>query len=203
MTSSARRLLFIGDSITDAGRRDDAEGLGDGYVRLIAGSLRSDPVTVINRGVGGDRTVDLLTRWQNDCVDVEPDVVTIFVGINDVWRAFSSGEPTPVERFEATYRELLVRARAGTSAELVLMPPFVLPVDPGQGEWLVDLEPKQQVVRQLAAEFEAVLVPLDRVMGEAGSSMPPRALADDGVHPTAHGHQLIADAWTDAGVTGG
>lgn len=189
--------LFIGDSITDCRRRDDPEGLGDGYVRLLSQGPAADHWTIENRGVSGDRVVDLRRRWVEDCLALEPTVLTVYVGVNDTWRRFDSGMETPAAVFERDYAALLTAARDLTTLdELVLIEPFVLPVRPGQEEWgPLDLDAKRAVVRDLADRFDAALIPLPDILGAAAREHGPAAIADDGVHPTPLGHELIAAAW--------
>ncbi|NKY07768.1 hypothetical protein HF998_12415, partial [Cellulomonas hominis] len=127
--TTPRRLVFVGDSITDAGRdRADAASLGDGYVGLVARALPG--TRVVNLGVAGDRAVDLEARWECDVTPSAPDVLTVYVGVNDTWRRFDAGEATSAEAFEATYRRLLARVPGG--ARLVLVEPYLLPVRPEQ-----------------------------------------------------------------------
>lgn len=189
-------VVFIGDSITDVGRGDDPEGLGNGYVRVIADRLAAvaPSVTVINRGISGDRAKDLVARVDADCVALRPDVVSVLVGINDTWRRYDSDDPTSLAEFVANYRAFLRRIRAESSARLVLLEPFVLPVD-GRGSYRVDLDPKIAAVRSLAAEFDASLVRLDGRMTAHAQIVGPSAVAADGVHPTPYGHRVLADAW--------
>jgi lysophospholipase L1-like esterase len=188
-------VLLVGDSVTDCGRRTDPDGLGDGYVRLLAdGPLRGARVT--NRGVGGDRAADLAARWDADVLRARPDVLSVLVGINDTWRRYDSGVPTPAAAFEATYRALLGSALAAGVRRLVLVEPFVLPVTPEQERWWdEDLGERVGVVRRLAAEHGATLVPaathLAALAGRTGAA----ALAADGVHPTPAGHRALADLW--------
>ncbi len=187
-----RRILFIGDSITDAGRRDDPDGLGRGYVRLLAERLRP-AWSVVNRGIGGDRVCDLRARWDEDALSHAPDAVSIFVGINDTWRRYSHGETTTTEEFERDYRDLLDRLPRGTT--LVLVEPYVLPVSADQREWGEDLDPKRQVVARLADEYGASLVPLHDDLAALALPATAEALAWDGVHPTAEGDRAIAESW--------
>lgn len=190
--------LFIGDSITDCHRRDDPEGLGHGYVRRIAEGPAATRWRIENRGIGGNRVVDLRRRWVEDCLALEPTVLTVFVGINDTWRRFDAGMETAVDAFERDYAAILSAARDLTSLEeLVLIEPFVLPVTPEQEQWgPLDLDAKRAVVRDLAARFEAHLVALPAILGAAAAEHGAAAVADDGVHPTALGHDLIAAAWS-------
>jgi acyl-CoA thioesterase-1 len=185
-------LLFIGDSVTDCGHREDApEFLGNGYVRLIADELPDR--RVMNFGVSGNRVVDLLDRWDADVVSQLPEVLTVFVGINDTWRRYDSNDPTSKAAFEADYRACL--SKSGATSHLVLVEPFVIPVEEQQLRWRDDLGPKQEIVARLAGEFGADFVPLQSLMTAAAANYGPSALAFDGVHPSPLGHRLIADAW--------
>ena len=191
-------VLFAGDSVTDCGRREDPQGLGDGYVRVLASQLTPQGITVSNVGIGGDRVVDLKARWAEDVLSSDADVLSILVGINDTWRRFDSNEPTSAEDFEAGYRELLQQARPQFK-RLVLVQPFVLPVTAGQQDWHEDLSAKQEAVARLAAEFDAVLVPAhERLNAEAPDHGGNAVLAEDGVHPTAVGHERLAAIWLES-----
>ncbi len=195
---AGERVLFIGDSITDCARLDGGpDGLGDGYVRLVAARLPG--VAVVNRGVSGDTTADLLARWRPDCLDLRPDVLSLYVGINDTWRAFDSGTPTSTERFAANYRELLATATEALDARIILVEPFVLPVTPDQEAWHADLDPKVTAIRELAGEYGVPLVPLGAILRREAARTGNAALAEDGVHPTPRGHEVIAEAWLELG----
>ena len=194
-------VLFQGDSITDADRaRFYPEDLGRGYAQMAAGwfgwRYPERGARFLNRGVGGDRVVDLLARWDDDCLALRPDVLSILIGINETWRAFDPGDPTPTAAFERSYRELLTRTRdALPQTRLILMEPFSLPISPEREAWRADLDPKIQIVRRLAREFGALLTPLDGLFAQAATRREPAFWADDGVHPTPAGHALIAQAW--------
>lgn len=196
-------LLFIGDSITDAGRRDDPEGLGTGYVRLIVDELRGrgDERPVVNTGIGGDRVRDLRARWQPDALDHAPELLSIYVGINDTWRRYDHDDPTSLEHFAADYRVLLERARAAGVRDIVLVQPFALHVLPGQDGWGEDLDPKRAAIDALGDEFDAVVVPLHDRMTQAAAESGDAHLAWDGVHPTDAGSAVIARAWLDSAAT--
>lgn len=193
------RIVFIGDSITDAGRdRADAASLGDGYVSLLAPELAAAGATVRNLGIGGNRAKDLAARWDTELMPTEPDLLTVYVGVNDMWRRFDSDDATSAEDFESTLRGLLARVVEAHGPRLVLMEPFFLPITEEQQGWLEDLDEKRAVVRALAAEFGAELVPLHEVFTAAASEHPIADLAPDGVHPTRLGSELIAGAWRKA-----
>ncbi len=193
-------VLFQGDSITDAGRdRQNPNHLGYGYVSMIAHFLDAlypeRRLRYLNRGISGNRVKDLVARWDSDCVQLRPDWVSILIGINDTWRRYDSNDPTSTEAFAEGYRTLLQRTREKTQARLILMEPFVLHTSPDRQAWREDLDPKIRVVQALAKEFDAILVPLDRLFREASTKREPAFWAPDGVHPSPAGNALIAQAW--------
>jgi lysophospholipase L1-like esterase len=183
--------VFAGDSVTDSGRRDDPAGLGDGYVRHLYDDLGADRPRIVNAGISGNRAVDLVARWDADVLVHQPDLVSVLVGINDTWRRYDKDDPTSTEDFEASYRELL----EPVTAKLVLIEPFLLAVKAEQHAWREDLDPKIEVVRRLATEYDALLVPADVEFNRQAAIVGGTTLADDGVHPTAAGHRLLAGLW--------
>lgn len=200
-------LLFIGDSITDVGRnRADRSDLGEGFPNLLATQLVEKypdyELTILNRGISGDQVIDLKNRWTEDCLALKPDVVTILVGINDVGFVIDRQSIPTVEdlsRFEANYRFLLDSLREETEAKIILMEPFVLPYPIDRLNWRDQLNPRIQIVRRLATEFEALLIPLDGILNDKGIAHSfEEYTGDDGVHPTVAGHQTIAEAWLSA-----
>ncbi|MCE5314871.1 MAG: SGNH/GDSL hydrolase family protein [Armatimonadota bacterium] len=195
-------VLFQGDSVTDACRTyDDPASLGQGYPMMIAASYGSmypeQYVQFINRGVSGDRVINLQKRWQSDCIELQPDVVSILIGVNDTWRRYDSNDPTSTEAFEKVYRDILTQTREKTDAQIILMEPFVLPYPEDRIAWREDLDPRIHVVRSLAREFEAALIPLDGIFAQASARREIEFWAADGVHPTLAGHALIARAWIE------
>lgn len=196
-------ILFQGDSITDCGRDyGDAMSLGTGYALMAAARLGQQypekNLTFINRGISGNRAVDLQERWGKDCLELKPTWVSIYIGINDTWRYYDSGQETTAAEFEASYRDLIERTRKTLDAKLVLVEPFVLPVPEDRKGWRQDLDPKIHVVRELAREYGALLVPLDGLFAAASMKAEPAFWAGDGVHPSPAGHALIAEAWMKA-----
>jgi len=197
------RVLLTGDSVTDWGRdRDDPTSLGHGYAAIVAalaGARRPDlDLTFLNRGVGGDTSAMLRTRWERDALALEPTVVSVLIGINDTWRRYDSGTPTSTDAYEEHLRAMLGAARERLGARLVLVEPFLVPVDAAQHGWREDLDPRIAVVRRLAAEHGAVLVPADGLFAAAAVRTGPRHWVSDGVHPTPAGFGLLAEAWLDA-----
>ncbi len=185
-------LVFIGDSVTDCGRRDDEpDYLGNGYVRLIAERLPER--RVVNVGISGNRVVDLRDRWRIDVVDQAPEILSVYIGINDTWRRYDRNDPTTAAAFEADYRACL--RDTGGASRVILVEPFLLPVTEEQERWHEDLDEKRAVVARLAREFAAGFVPLQSLLAAAAENHGAAAIVRDGVHPTELGHRLIAEAW--------
>jgi acyl-CoA thioesterase I len=199
-------VLFQGDSITDAGRsRENTADLGFGYPALVAAwysaLFPAKNVRFINRGISGNRASDLLARWQTDCLDLKPNLVSILIGINDTWRRYDSNDPTSTETYQTNYRAILEQcARSG--AQILMLEPFLLPIPPDRKGWRVDLDPKIQAARELAREFGAAYIALDGVFAEAAARRDPAFWLPDGVHPSLAGHALIAQAWLKAAGAG-
>ena len=186
-----RTVVFAGDSVTDCGRRTDPDGLGGGYVRNLYDDLGERRPKIVNAGISGNRAADLADRWADDVLAHDPSLVSILIGINDTWRRYDENDPTTAESFEASYRALL----DPLNCPVALMEPFLLPVKDGQDAWREDLDPKLEVVRKLAVEYGAILVPTDVELTKQAASVGPEMLAGDGVHPSPAGHRALADLW--------
>ena len=191
---SGMKVLFDGDSITDAGR-DRADRYGwAGYVALCGKASAPHGVEVFNRGISGDRTINLLARIEPDLAEVRPDALVILIGINDTWRRYDSNDTTSVRSFEKNYRMILESAQKYVS-QILLMEPYLIPTDPQKACFREDLDPKIQVVRKLAREFRTEFLPLDGLFAEASVKDGPEAYSDDGVHPNRGGQEFIAREW--------
>ncbi|SFG02605.1 SGNH/GDSL hydrolase family protein [Streptococcus equinus] len=195
------RIVFFGDSITEWGRdKADPASLGTGFVSLVVADLLEHHqelnLQFFNRGIGGNKVQDLLDRVDADCLSLNPDVVILMVGINDVWHLVgkdgfaSDGEQ---ERFETIYRQLLQSLKSAGVERILLMEPYVLDYPEDRMTWRKDLDPKIQIVRHLAREFSLELIPLDGLMNEQALLNGRRELTgEDGVHPTLAGATVIA-----------
>jgi lysophospholipase L1-like esterase len=184
-------ILFQGDSITDCGRnREDPDSLGDGYVHLITKMLSDrysqSNLKFINRGISGDKIRDLQLRWNTDCVNVNPGILSILIGVNDTLI-------TPAGQFEEEYRMLLTRTTSALNPKIILCEPFLLLGD--NNAYRDDLNPRIEIVHKLSDEFCTLLLPLDKIFRDSCSIHPPEYWAPDGVHPTPAGHALIAKSW--------
>jgi len=188
---SSSLILFQGDSITDCGRnRVNGDDLGDGYTMLISAWLSAmypqHNLKFLNRGISAEKVRDLIKRWDEDCIALKPDWVSILVGINDALY-------TPIKQFEEEYHVIVERISKELDSGIILCEPFFLSEDPKLHR--DDLDPKIEVVHRLAKEYSTILVPLDKIFQESCSLQTPQYWAPDGVHPSLAGHALIAQTW--------
>ncbi len=199
-------ILFTGDSITDCGRAwpvGEQAGLGDGYVAFVDSLLsvyRPDVrIRVLNTGISGNRVIDLASRWQTDVLALEPDWLSVLIGINDVWCQFDpvlDPSQVTIERYESVYRRLLERTRP-TLKGLVLMGPYLIEPNPND-PMRTRMNAYGHVVNRLAADFDAVFVDLQAAFNRYLSHRPAQSLCDDRVHPNKTGHMIIARAFLSA-----
>jgi lysophospholipase L1-like esterase len=200
------KLLFQGDSITDTGRNREiaqpniGSALGTGYCHLIAAHLLAgrpnDGLQLYNRGISGNRVVDLYARWRVDAINLQPDVISILIGVNDTWHGFMYDNGVEVERYAAVYRMLLEYTRQQLpQVQFVLCEPFVLPCGVVTPAWISEMDQRRAVVRELADTFDAIFVPFQSILRDALRQAPAEYWAADGVHPTPAGHRLLADCW--------
>jgi lysophospholipase L1-like esterase len=198
-------LLFQGDSITDGGRNRTAPepnapgALGTGYPLLVASALlRREPDAgwqCFNRGVGGDRVPELDARWQEDAIALEPDVLSVLVGVNDYWHTKTGQYAGTATDYERGYVALLERTRrAQPSVRLLVLEPFVLPIGFVDDSWFPEFHERRAVAQRVAQRVGATFIPLQLQFDELAARTGPAYWAADGVHPTPAGHQLIAEA---------
>lgn len=200
-------VLFQGDSITDAGRsRDHANeannqpGLGTGYAWLAAVELLVDrhkgELKIYNRGISGNKVFQLADRWQADCLDLKPRVLSILIGVNDFWHTLNGNYNGTVEIYERDYRALLERTRkALPKVKLVICEPFVLRCGAVTDKWFPQFDSYRVAARRVAETYHAVFVPFQAMFDEAVKYAPPAHWAADGVHPTPAGASLMAHTW--------
>ncbi len=202
-------FLFQGDSITDGNRgrnTDPNHILGHGYAFSIASKVGASfpelQNTFFNRGISGNKITDLAARWQKDTLDIQPDILSILIGVNDTGSVVNQKNMVTVEQYEAAYRSLLIKTKETLPyCMLVLCEPFILPnekLNANWNTWNDDIQKRQDVVRRLAIEFNTVLVPLQKVFTDASNLASENYWIWDGVHPTYSGHALITKAWLKA-----
>lgn len=204
----SRTIVFQGDSITDAGCSKDYtlpanEGLGSGYPFLTMAALRlAEPGKdwcVFNRGISGNRIVDLYARWKSDALNLRPDILSMLIGVNDTWHERARQNGVEVPRYAQFYRMLLEWTKqALPETKLVLLEPFVLPFGAVQPDWIPEIDARRAVVKELAEEFKTIFIPTQTILNEALKKAPQEYWLKDGVHPTSAGHALISRAWLEA-----
>jgi len=202
------KIVFFGDSITDAGRSKTVDfkeySYGYGYVYDIVAELNTKTADTIiyNRGISGDRIVDLYARIKSDVWNLEPDVLSILVGVNDVWHEIESQNGVDIERFEKIYRMLLDDTiKRFPNIKIILMAPFVLhgvsTVE--KFEQFEQVYEYAKVVKKIAGDYKITFIPLqDKLNSLENKFGNPHFLSDDGVHPTVAGAKVIADEWLKA-----
>ena len=200
------KILFYGDSITDASRYRENDisnnSLGAGYVMQIAGNLyRKSAVDykIINRGISGDRIVDLYARVKKDLWNHNPDIISILIGINDIWHDLAaSPNGVDVVRFEKVYRMLIEDTiKVLPNAKFILCEPFVLSgtaTDP-QFDHFASVAQYAEVVKQIAKDYNLYFLPLQEALNDAANRYGADIILSDGVHPTVQGSVVIADEW--------
>ena len=196
------KILFQGDSITDAGRdRSDIHNLGNGYPKFAAENIKEAFPDVdfefVNLGISGNQTIDLVNRLESDFVDIQPDVVSILIGVNDTWHRAGDRQWLSNEKFEENYRTVLEAIKTRTNAKILIIEPFLIPVE-DKNYFREDLDPKIQVIRKLAREYADAYLPIDGLLAAAYLGVEPTVYAADGVHPTEEGARFIADYYLEA-----
>ena len=206
----SKTLVFQGDSITDCGRATCGDagyphGLyGPGYPGLIAswllGHQPEKDWQIFNRGISGNRVVDLYARWKIDTLNLNPDIISILIGVNDTWHEKGSRNGVEVPRYDKFYRMLMDWSlEVRPNVKFVLMEPFVLPFGAVSGpDWIAEVAERGRVVRQIAQDYKAVFLPVQSILNDALKRAPMEYWLVDGVHPQPAGHQLIAEAWLEA-----
>lgn len=195
-------ILFQGDSITDCSRNKlSRTDIGEGYVNLIKHFLDTHypeyNITCYNKGIYGNRTINLKRRWRRSTLNLQPDVLTILAGINDTWRRYDMNLITSPDKFRDNYLYLLDKTKHTLpNVKFVLMSPFLLPTSNEQLSWFEDLNPKIETVRELAKQYDAIYIPLQEIFNRNISLSRPNCYwTVDGIHPTPEGHSLIAKEW--------
>ena len=204
------KILFYGDSITDAGRDRETDfqdaSYGGGYVKYVVEQLLQsgfEKTDLINRGISGNRIVDLYARIKGDCWNLQPDFISILIGVNDIWHELDYKNGVELDRFEKVYRMLIEDTKAKLpNVKMMLCEPFVL-----QGSGTVDTGDKWQrftavydyakVVENLAKEYGLYYLPLQAAIDAAAEELGAEAILSDGVHPAEQGAKLIAKEWVN------
>ncbi len=200
-----KKILYFGDSITDAGRNADRGSLisiGQGYPVITASRLSLDhpgELEFDNRGISGHRVVDLYARIKVDCWNTNPDVLSVLIGINDVWHDVNEHNGVEADRFENIYNIMLRETKERfPDIKIIVMEPFILhgwATDEKWEQFRAEADLRAAAAKRVAEANDAYFLPLQKDFDEALKIMPAGYWIGDGVHPTIAGHQLIADKW--------
>jgi len=208
-----KRILFQGDSITDCGRsREVLTDVGNGYpylVRAHYGLDKPGQFEIVNRGISGNRSVDVYARIKADIINLKPDYMSILMGVNDVWHELAIGNGVATPKFEKIYTMLLEEVlEALPNIKLMILEPYALPgaategvLEDGRDKYTVfrkDTEDKAAACRRVAQKFNIPFVPLQAKLDEMQKAYGTESVSGDGVHPNVTGHLLIARAWMEA-----
>lgn len=208
-----KRILFQGDSITDCGRsREVLTDVGNGYpylVRAHYGLDKPGQFEIVNRGISGNRSVDVYARIKADIINLKPDYMSILMGVNDVWHELAIGNGVATPKFEKIYTMLIEEVlEALPDIKLMILEPYALPgsategvLEDGRDKYTVfrrDTEDKAAACRRVAEKFSIPFVPLQAKLDEMQKAYGTESVSGDGVHPNVTGHLLIARAWMEA-----
>lgn len=200
-----KRILFQGDSITDAGRnREDDSNKGVGYPTVVAAKLGYEypgEYEFLNRGISGNRVVDLLARIKVDMINLKPDYMSILIGINDVWHEVACQNGISAEKYEELYN-ILIRdlLEALPDLKIMILEPFVLDAAATGEHWEyfhTETIKRAEAAKRIAEKYNLPFIPLQNRFDEACKLAPASYWLRDGVHPTSAGHELIARAWIE------
>ena len=199
------KIVFLGDSITQ-----QAEDFEDGFISLIRQNLIQDKFELVGKGIGGNKVSDLLTRYKSDVIDLDPDIVFIYIGINDVWHKYDFGTGSDIDLYEKGLRTIISDIKS-LGSKIVLCTPTVIGENTGDfvlGNQFKDVETMEkmngdldtfsEVVRKLSNEYETELLDLRKIFMDylAENNINNDAagiLTTDGVHLNEQGNKLIAD----------
>ena len=200
---SGERMLFIGDSITDCGRRERAIPLGDGYVSMFAelatARYPERHIEWTNMGIGGNRTTHLEERWQSDVIEHRPDRLSIKIGINDL-SSFRRGDPdgVPPDLFKSNYDQIMASTRQALGEiPVLLMTPFYISTnldDDDEGAMLRIIPEYINIVEEMSVKYDTLLLNLHNIFQEHLRYRPPSTFCPEPVHPNHTGHLVIANA---------
>lgn len=197
------KILFQGDSITDAHRHREVERLsGSGYATLVSAYLSYEnpgKYEFLNRGIGGDRIVNIYTRMKCDITNLKPDVMSILIGVNDVWREYDWNDGVETDRFEKVYNMLIEDVKAALpEIKIMILEPFLLPGSANEGrygEFLAAVKEKAAAAKRVAEKNGLVFVPLQEEMEKLADVIGADKVLADGVHPFPVGHEVIKRQW--------
>ena len=203
-------ILFQGDSITDAGRDrnnaspNNSNALGSGYAQLTAADLLYNHpdknLTIYNKGISGNKVYQLAERWDSDCLQLKPSVLSILIGVNDFWHKLNGNYSGTIDIYRKDFVALLERTKKELpDVRLIIGEPFAVPgIKAVDQKWYPEFTKYRKAAKEIAEQFNAVFIPYQSVFDKAQKSAPGVYWTHDGVHPTLAGANLMAHAWLAA-----
>ena len=198
-------IIFLGDSITDAGRKNSPNQLGYGYVNILSESIKGSEGkwSIVNRGVDGYITERVARCLHHDCLSLRPDYVSILVGINDIGMIACSKSSWQdklylLEDSIRSYHEMLFDLSRETSAKVITLEPFVFPKDDKYQDWIPWQKKMSKNIHKLAKNYGAHFIPTQEPLNRKIEELGYEAVTTDGIHLTPLGHQLLADILKEA-----
>ena len=192
-------IVFLGDSITDAGRKESPNQLGYGYVNIFSEQLnkQNQQLNIINKGVDGQFTEQIAQSLHPECIFLHPDYVSILVGINDIGLLVASdvSEQEKLYMLEDSiraYHEMLFDLSRETTAKIITLEPFIFPKDGAFEEWIPWQKKMSKNIRKLARNYGASFVPLQEPLKQKIEELGYDAITTDGMHLTSTGHEILA-----------
>jgi len=195
-----KKIVFIGDSITDAYHNYSDDALGEGYVKLVAEELRKkyNNLEILNKGHDGFTVFGLWKFLEHDCISKRPDIVSILIGCNDVSIKMSIGKTLEEQEFQETYEKILRVIRQKTEAEIICLGPFIFPHPLEFKNWIPDMKKAEDMAKKAAEKYGAVFVPLHDILNKAAEECGYEKITTDGTHLTMEGARIVAEKWTSA-----
>lgn len=192
-------IVFLGDSVTDAGRKESPNQLGYGYVNVFSEQLnkQNQQLNIINKGVDGQFTEQIAQSLHPECIFLHPDYVSILVGINDIGLLVASdvSEQEKLYMLEDSiraYHEMLFDLSRETTAKIITLEPFIFPKDGAFEEWIPWQKKMSKNIRKLARNYGASFVPLQEPLEQKIQELGYDAITTDGMHLTSTGHEILA-----------
>ena len=200
------KILFQGDSITDAGRaKDNDVSVGVGYPLLVKAMLGFElpgKYEFVNRGISGNRVVDVYARIKNDIINLKPDVMSILIGVNDVWHEISKQNGVCADKYFKIYDMLIDEVKAVLpDIKIMIMEPFVLKGPATEENWeAFDAEVKKRaaMAKKISEKHNLTYIKLQNGLDKLSKNIETTYWLADGVHPTAMGHEYIKQEWIKA-----
>ena len=207
--TNSTKVVFLGDSITQAGESKEGEGTYKGFITSLKENVGQE-MELINKGISGNKVSDLLLRYKYDVLELKPDIVFIYIGINDVWHKYDWGTGTDIDVYEDGLRKIIADIKI-KGAKIILCTPTV--IGENSGEFKLnnsfknidtmdimnkDLDAFSDVIRNLSSEFNTELLDLrkkfkDYISENNTENVYKGILTSDGVHLNNQGNKLIAD----------